>query len=96
MREVLINQNAPISYPESDAKENHYIGSFHSSIKREGKVLFLGARNILELRYVVEERFQYYNQDRRHPSLDYLSSINYLKLEKTLPEEAKYLVKIGR
>ncbi|MBS3825511.1 hypothetical protein KGY58_03105 [Candidatus Bipolaricaulota bacterium] len=59
MREVSINQRARTSYPKSATKENHYIGSFHSNFKREGKVLFLGAKNICELRYVVEERFQY-------------------------------------
>ena len=95
MREVLINQSARISYSENGARGNTRMESFHSSLKREGKDLFLEAKNIWELKRIVEERIEYYNQDRRHSALDYKSPINYLKREKILPEETKSLAQIG-
>lgn len=95
MREVVINQSARISYSENGAKENPYIESFHSRLKDEGKDLFLEARNIWELKRIVRERIEYYNKDRRHSALEYLSPINYLKREKILPEETKSLVEIS-
>jgi len=95
MREVLINQKARISYSENGAKENPYIEAFHSSLKRENKDLFLEARNIWELKRVVKERIEYYNQERRHSTLGQVSPLTYLKREKILPEETKSLAQIG-
>jgi len=94
MREVLINQKARISYAENGAKENPYIESFHSSLKREGKDLFLEARNIWELKRIVKERIERYNQERRHSTLGQVAPLTYLKREKILPEETKSLVEI--
>ena len=95
MREVLINQKAHISYSENGAKENPFIESFHSSLKREGMDLFLEAKNIWELKRIVKERIEYYNKDRRHSAIDYLSPINYLKRENILPKDGEVLAEIG-
>ncbi len=95
MREVLINQSARISYSENGARGNTLMESFHSSLKRENKDLFLEAKNIWELKRIVKERIEYYNQDRRHSALDYKSPINYLKREKILPENMKSLAQIS-
>ncbi len=95
MREVLINQSARISYSENGAKENPYIEAFHSSLKRENKDLFLEAENIWELKRIVKERVEYYNQERRHSTLGQVAPLTYLKREKILPEETESLVEIG-
>lgn len=60
---------------------NTLMESFHSSLKREGKDLFLEAKYIWELKRITEERIEYYNQDRSHSALDYKSPINYPRLE---------------
>lgn len=95
MREVLFNQNARISYSENGARGNPIIEAFHSSLKRENKDLFLEARNIWELKRVVKERIEYYNQERRHSTLGQVAPLTYLKREKILPEETESLVQIG-
>ncbi|MEF8799377.1 MAG: IS3 family transposase [Candidatus Bipolaricaulota bacterium] len=69
--------------------------SFHSRLKDEAKDFFLEASNIWELKRIVRERIQYYNQGRGHLVLEYLSPINYLKREKVLPQEPKTSAKIS-
>ena len=57
--------------------------------------MFLEARNIWELKRVVKERIEYYNQERRHSTLGQVSPLNYLKRENILPEETESLAQIG-
>ena len=63
--------------------------SFHSSLKRENSDLFLEAKNIWELKRLVEERTEYYNQNRRHSTLGQVAPLTYLKREKILPEDTE-------
>ena len=42
------------------------------------KKTFLDARTLSELCAVVAERIAYYNNDRRHPAIDYLAPMTYL------------------
>ena len=95
MRQVLVDLKARISYSERGAKGNTFMESFNSRFKSEAKDLFLGARNIWELKRTVEERIEYHNQDRRHSALDYLSPLTYLKREKVLPEGTENLAEIS-
>lgn len=59
-------------------QDNPQMESFFSRFKAEGESLFLNAETIKELRTVVAERIAYYNLERRHSSLGYLSPLAYL------------------
>lgn len=95
MRQILVDLKASISYSERGAKGNTFMESFNSRIKREGRDLFLEAENIWELKRVVRERIEYYNQERRHSTLGQIAPLTYLKRETILPEETKSLAQIG-
>jgi len=59
---------------ENAAKE-----SFISQFKMENKSLFLETRSFKELKGIVEDRINYYNEERRHQSLGYLTPREHLK-----------------
>ena len=72
--------------------------SLHRSFSqqpRESKDMFLEARNIWELKRVIKERIEYYNQNRTHSTLGQVVPLTYLKREKILPEETESLAQIG-
>jgi transposase InsO family protein len=52
--------------------------SFFSRFKAEGHSLFLDAQGIDELSVVVDSQMHYYNTERRHSSIDYLSPMEYI------------------
>ncbi len=53
--------------------------SFNSRFKSEGQSLFLEAADLAELQRVVAAQMRYYNTNRRHSSLDYLTPVAYVK-----------------
>jgi putative transposase len=84
VRQLLVKDRAQLSYALNGAKDNPEIESFHGRFKTENRSLLLDAQNLNELDKTVEERIEYYNQERRHSSIDYLSPAMYL--QKKIPE----------
>ena len=85
-----------ISFSENGAKGNTFIESFNGGFKGENKDLFLNAGNIRELRRVINERMEYYNETRRHSALGYMSPLSYINHEMILPEPVVVLAQNGR
>ena len=52
---------------------------FNGRFKEENHSLFLDAQSLMELRAVVDERMEYYNIERRHSSIGYLSPLTYIE-----------------
>jgi transposase InsO family protein len=96
LQAVLIRERMKISFSENGAKGNTYMESFNGHFKRENADLFLNARNIWELRRVINERMEYYNRRRRHSALGYLAPLTYIEHEMNLPKPAVALAKIGQ
>jgi len=78
-RRLLVKDKVQLSYALNGAKDNPEIESFNGRFKTENQSLFLDAQNLNELHKIVEERIDYYNQERRHSSIDYLSPAMYLQ-----------------
>jgi len=76
--QLLLKDEVRLSYALNGAKDNPQMESFFSRFKAEGESLFLNAQTLPELRAVVTERISYYNQQRRHSSLGYVSPLAYL------------------
>lgn len=78
-RLLLAKDKVQLSYALNGAKDNPEIESFNGRFKTENRSLFLDAQNLNELHRIVEERMEYYNQERRHSSIDDLSPAMYLQ-----------------
>ncbi len=96
LQAVLIRERMRISFSENGAKGNTYMESFNGHFKGENADLCLNARNIWELRRVIDERMEYYNEKRRHSAFGYISPLNYIKHEMILSEPAVALAQNGR
>lgn len=79
VRRLLAKDKVQLSYALNGAKDNPEIESFNGRFKTENRSLFLDAQILKELHKTVEERIEYYNQERRHSSIDYLSPEMYLQ-----------------
>ena len=79
VKKLLVKDKAQLSYALNGAKDNPEIESFNGRFKTENRSLILDAQNLNELNNTVEERIEYYNQERRHSSIDYLSPATYLQ-----------------
>ena len=79
VRSLLANDKVQLSYALNGAKDNPEIESFNGRFKTENRSLFMDAQNLNELHKIVEERIEYYNQERRHSSINYLSPAMYLQ-----------------
>ena len=86
LQAVLIREKARISFSENGAKGNTYMESFNGRFKGENNSLFYDARNIWELRRIIDTQINYYNMRRRHSALGYLAPWTYINREVTLPE----------
>jgi len=75
MRESFAHSYGRKSSPRENAAKESFIGHF----KVENKSLFLEAKNFEELKGIVENRINYYNQKRRYQTLEYLTPKKYLK-----------------
>ncbi len=65
---------------------NTFMESFTSRFKGENSDLFAGALDIWELRRTINEWMEYYNEQRRHSALEYMSPLDYINHEMILPE----------
>ena len=79
LRALLIESEARVSYSERGAKDNPWIESFWAHFKGENKSLSIEAETLEELCEVIDRQMAYYNERRRHSSLDYRSPMEYLQ-----------------
>lgn len=71
LRQLLVEDQAVVSYAMGGAQDNTVMESFNGSFKRENDSLLQDATDIEELRMVVRDQIEYYNNDRRHSSIGY-------------------------
>ncbi len=71
LRQLLVEDQAVVSYAMGGAQDNTVMESFNGSFKRENDSLLQDAADIEELRMVVRDQIGYYNNDRRHSSIGY-------------------------
>lgn len=76
---LLLRDGVRLSYALHGAKDNPEIEAFFSRFKTENHSLLLEAAGLAELCRVVDSRMCYYNTERRHSSLDYLSPLAYMR-----------------
>jgi putative transposase len=81
--QLLLRDNVRLSYALGGARDNPEMESFFSRFKAEGHSLFLDAKGITDLADVVDGQMHYYNTERRHSSLGYLSPIGYIERMKS-------------
>jgi len=86
LRAVLIKHCARISYSENGAKGNTAMESFNGRFKTENGDLLYGAANIWELKRLVAQQMTYYNNRRRHSTLENTAPIDYIIQEEILPQ----------
>ena len=84
---LLLSDGVKLSYALGGAKDNPEMESFFSRFKAEGHSLFLDAQDIDELKAVVNSQMYYYNTERRHSSIGYLSPMMYIKRMRSDDEE---------
>lgn len=77
--QLLLKDKLRLSYALRGAKDNPEMESFHGRFKTEGHSLFLEAHSVGELITVVDRRMAYYNTQRRHSSIGYVSPLAYIK-----------------
>lgn len=77
--QLLLKDQARLSYALNGAKDNPQMESFIGRFKTENHSLLLEAAALPELCSVVTEQMLYYNTQRRHSSLGYMSPLAYIK-----------------
>ncbi len=77
--QLLRKDQVRLSYALGGAKDNPEMESFNGRFKTENQSLFLEAETLTQLRDIVADRIEYYNTDRRHSSLGYLSPLAFIK-----------------
>jgi len=77
--QLLLEDGVRLSYALRGAKDNPEMESFNGHFKNEAPSLFLGARTIGDLVAVVDVRMHYYNTERRHSTIGYLSPVTYIQ-----------------
>ena len=82
--QLLLVDGLRLSYALQGAKDNPEMESFNSRFKSEGHSLFLCSQDLDELEAVVNCQMQYYNTERRHSGLGYLSPLAYINRMRSL------------
>lgn len=77
--QILLVDQALVSYALRGAKDNPAMESFNGHFKEENRDLFWECQSLEELKEVVREQMVYYNTKRRHSSLGNLAPLTYLK-----------------
>lgn len=77
--QLLLKDKVRPSYALAGAKDNPAMESFNGRFKGENARLFLEAQTLTDLQLLVAERITYYNTDRRHSSLGYLSPLAFIR-----------------
>ena len=76
---MLLKDGVRVSYALEGAQDNPEMESFIGRFKEENLPLFLDAESLPRLTMVVDERMRYYNTERRHSALSYLSPLAYIQ-----------------
>ena len=76
--QLLLKDQAQVSYALGGAQDNPEMESFFGRFKTENRSLLQDAADLPALRQVVDERMLYFNQERRHSALGYRSPLRYL------------------
>jgi putative transposase len=76
---LLVKDKVRLSYALRGAKDNPEMESFNGHFKNEALSLFLDVQTLDELVAVVDGRMHYYNNERRHSSIDYLAPLTYIQ-----------------
>ena len=76
---LLMEDDIQLSFAMRGAKDNTVMEAFNGSFKREGGSLFTEASEMEELREVVADQISYYNRDRRHSAIGYVSPTDYVR-----------------
>ena len=74
----MIDREAKVSYSETGAKGNPWVESMWGRIKTEIGSLITEARDLAELEGIMTRHMNYYNNARRHSSIDYQTPAQYL------------------
>jgi len=82
-RAVVLESGCVMSFSENGAKENPWIESFWGRMKNRCESRLIESTTMKQLKGVIEEEMNYYNCDRRHSSLGYMSPIDYLQSDET-------------
>lgn len=77
--QLLLTDGVRLSYALQGAKDNPEMESFHSHFKGEANSLLLDAQRFEELERIVACRMRYYDTDRRHSSIGYLSPAEFIR-----------------
>jgi len=78
LRAILLDDGLRISYSENGAKGNPWIESLWGRTKAEIGSRITEAPSLPALRSVFDERFRYYNRERRHSSIGYIPPREHL------------------
>jgi len=81
LRALLLDAEVLVSYSENGAKGNPWIESLWARFKVENTSLITETERMPELREVLGDQVAYYNRERRHSSLDYVSPLEFLRAE---------------
>lgn len=77
--QLLSKDGVRLSYALQGAKDNPEMESFHSHFKGEGNSLFLDAQGFEELEHIIACRLRYYDTDRRHSTIGYVSPMEFIR-----------------
>jgi transposase InsO family protein len=78
LRTILLEDGMRVSYSENGAKGNPWIESLWGRTKTEVGSRIAEAQSLPALREVLDERFRYYNQERRHSLIGYVPPREHL------------------
>jgi transposase InsO family protein len=78
--QLLLEDAVRLSYTLNGVKDNPEMEAFISRFKAENRSLLLDAQDLSELAEVVDQRMWYYNSERRHSSIGYLSPLVYIEI----------------
>lgn len=76
--QLLLEDGVQLSYTLNGARDNPEMEAFFSRFKAENRSLLLDAQDLSELTEVVDQRMWYYDSERRHSSIGYLSPLAYI------------------
>ena len=77
--QLLLKDHVRVSYALNGARDNPEMEAFNSHFKTENRSLLLDAQTLEELQALVSERMDYYNNERRHPSISYQAPVVYFE-----------------
>ena len=86
LQAILLEDKLRVSYSENGAKGKPWIESLWGRTKTEVGSRIAEASSLPKLRNVLDERFRYYNQERRHSSIGCVPPREHLNNILNIPE----------